>query len=64
MVVHALRTPQNRSNMQHPGLTKTVTIGNIYLQSLPFVKAPADFLTLHKQFSSGMRIEDNGPVLQ
>ena len=64
-----IRTPsvtaKNRSNMQHPGLTKIVTIGDTFLRSLRFVKAPADFLTLHKQFSPVvMRIQDNEPALQ
>ena len=62
---HVLRTPQNRSNMQHPGLTKTDTIRDILLRSLRFVKAPTGFLTLHKQLSLAvMPIQDNEPVLQ
>ena len=62
---HVLRRPQNRSNMQHPGLTNIATIGDILLRSLPFVKALTGFLTLHKQLSLAvMPIQDNEPVLQ
>ena len=62
---HVLRTLQNRSNVQHPGLTKIATIRDILLRSLPFVKALTDFLTLHKQLSLAvMPIPDNEPVLQ
>ena len=65
MEEHVLRTVQNRSNMQHPGLAKVNMIGDILLRSLRFIKALAGFLTLHKQLSLVvMPIQDDGPVLQ